>query len=39
MASKLRDALLDIQEGKIDDPFGWVVDATDTKNLISFIDR
>lgn len=27
MSSRLRDALLDIQEGKAADPFGWVVPA------------
>ena len=37
MSSKLRDALLDIQEGKADDPFGWVVDAVDRKTLTAFI--
>lgn len=37
MSSKLGDALLDIQEGKTDDPFGWVVDAADKKALTAFI--
>ncbi len=39
ISSKLRDALLDIQEGKTDDPFGWVVDASDKKALAAFISR
>jgi branched-chain amino acid aminotransferase len=39
MSSKLRDALLDIQEGKTDDPFGWVVDAVDNRGLTAFINR
>lgn len=30
MSSMLRDALLDIQEGKADDPFGWTVAAEHT---------
>lgn len=38
MSSRLRDALLDIQEGKADDPFGWVIDANDSKALAAFID-
>jgi len=29
LSSRLRDALLDIQEGKAEDPFGWVVPAAD----------
>ncbi len=37
ISSKLGDALLDIQEGKTDDPFGWVVDAADKKALAAFI--
>lgn len=38
MSSQLRDALLDIQEGKAADPFGWVVDATDPKALTRYIE-
>ena len=38
MSSKLRDALLDIQEGKSDDPFGWVVDAADQQALTAYIN-
>ena len=38
LSSKLRDALLDIQEGKTGDPFGWVVDAADRKALATFIN-
>jgi len=36
MSSMLRDALLDIQEGKVDDPFGWVIGANDSQ-LAAFI--
>ncbi|MGI9262717.1 MAG: branched-chain amino acid aminotransferase [Woeseiaceae bacterium] len=39
MSAKLRDALLDVQEGETDDPFGWVVDATDARAVAAFIDR
>jgi branched-chain amino acid aminotransferase len=38
MSSMLRDALLDIQEGKAEDPFGWVVDAGDS-NLDAHLAR
>ena len=38
MSARLRDALLDIQEGKADDPFGWVIEAADRK-LAEFIAR
>lgn len=38
MSSMLRDALLDIQEGKADDPFGWVVNAGDA-DLGAYIAR
>ena len=34
----LRDALLDIQEGKCDDPFGWVIGAGDREALTAFIN-
>jgi branched-chain amino acid aminotransferase len=39
VSARLRDALLDIQEGKADDPFDWVVDATDGARLAEFIAR
>ena len=39
LSSTLRDALLDIQEGRADDPFGWVVDAADRQALAAFINR
>ena len=39
VSSKLKDALLDIQEGKIDDPFGWVIQATETEALTTFIKQ
>ncbi len=38
MSFQLRDALLDIQEGKAGDPFGWVADATDPDALTRFIE-
>ena len=34
---RLRDALLDIQEGKIPDPFGWTIDASDREALCEYI--
>ena len=37
VSAMLRDALLDIQEGKADDSFGWVIDSGDTKALAEFI--
>jgi branched-chain amino acid aminotransferase len=37
LSAKLRDALLDIQVGKADDPFGWVIDATDGRAVAEFI--
>ncbi len=39
LSSTLRDALLDIQEGKTDDPFGWLIGAADTEGLTAFINR
>jgi branched-chain amino acid aminotransferase len=38
LSSRLRDKLLDIQEGKTDDPFGWVIDAADSKSLAAYIN-
>jgi branched-chain amino acid aminotransferase len=38
MSSRLRDELLDIQEGKTDDPFGWVIDPADTEALAAYIN-
>lgn len=38
MSFRLRDALLDIQEGHCDDPFGWVIDAGDRKALAAFLE-
>jgi branched-chain amino acid aminotransferase len=38
LSSRLRDALLDIQESKKADPFGWVVDAADVSALVDFIE-
>jgi len=34
VAMQLRSAILDIQEGRSDDPFGWVVDAADLEALL-----
>ncbi|MCW8871364.1 branched-chain amino acid aminotransferase [Pseudomonadota bacterium] len=34
MAARLRSAILDIQEGRSDDPFGWMVDAADFEALL-----
>jgi hypothetical protein len=33
VANRLRAAILDIQEGRADDPFGWMVKAADTAEL------
>jgi branched-chain amino acid aminotransferase len=38
LSSKLRDALLDIQQGKSGDPFGWVIDAADRRALAAYLD-
>ena len=38
MSAQLRDALLDIQEAKTEDPFGWVVDATDLSALTKYLE-
>lgn len=35
LAIKLRGALLDIQEGRADDPFDWTVPAEDTGSLLA----
>jgi branched-chain amino acid aminotransferase len=37
-ASRLREALLDIQEGKTDDTFGWVISAADAARLARFLE-
>ena len=37
ISSRLRDALLDIQEGRTEDPFGWVIGATDSNVLATFL--
>jgi hypothetical protein len=39
MSCRLGDALLDIQEGKVDDPFGWIIDAADCDVLAEFVNR
>ena len=39
VSATLRDALLDIQEGRVSDPFGWVVDAVDAEGLIASLIR
>jgi branched-chain amino acid aminotransferase len=33
VAARLKGALLDIQEGRSEDPFGWVVDSRDSQQL------
>ena len=38
LSSRLRDELLDIQEGKTDDPFDWVIDAADREALAAYIN-
>jgi branched-chain amino acid aminotransferase len=38
VANKMRDALLDIQEGKSSDPFGWIIGATKRTALTTFIE-
>ena len=38
LSSTLRDALLDIQEGKSGDLFGWVIDAADRRALAAFLN-
>jgi len=39
MSSRLRDALLDIQEGKTADPYGWVVDGVDREALAAYLEE
>ena len=39
LSSRLRAALLDIQEGKAGDSFGWVIDAADREALAASIGR
>jgi branched-chain amino acid aminotransferase len=39
MAATLRAALLDIQEGRADDPFGWVVDPRDGQALATQLEN
>ena len=39
VSSMLRDALLDIQEGKADDSFGWLIGAGDAQRLAAFLNR
>ena len=39
MSSRLRDVLLDIQEGRGEDPFGWTVPATDAAAVVEYIGR
>lgn len=35
VAERLRNAILDIQEGRSDDPFGWMVDAGNLDSLLA----
>jgi len=37
VSARLRDALLDIQEGRSADPFGWTVDATDAAAIRGYV--
>ena len=37
ISARLRDALLDIQEGRSADPFGWTVDATNSARLRRYV--
>lgn len=39
MAAILRNALLDIQECRTPDPFGWVVDPRDSEALTAFLEK
>ena len=39
VAAKLRKALLDIQEGREKDPFGWVIDPGDSQKLATMLER
>ena len=38
VANQLRDDLLDIQEGKARDSFGWIIDAMDENGLAAYIN-
>ena len=39
MAATLRSALLDIQESRVPDPFGWVIDLRDREALAAFLEK
>ncbi len=39
MAATLKHALLAIQEGREEDPFGWVVDSRDSQALAALLDN
>ena len=39
MAATLRSALLDIQEGRVPDPFGWVIDPRDREALAALLEK
>ena len=39
MAATLRSALLDIQESRVPDPFGWVIDPRDREALAAFLEK
>ena len=39
MAAILKDALLDIQEGRAADPFGWILDPRDSQQLASQLNN
>jgi branched-chain amino acid aminotransferase len=38
MAAKLKNALLNIQEGRDEDPFGWMADPRDSVQLAARLD-
>ncbi|MEC7907457.1 MAG: branched-chain amino acid aminotransferase [Verrucomicrobiota bacterium] len=39
MAMTLRSALLDIQESRVPDPYGWVIDPRDREPLAAFLEK
>ena len=39
MSEQLKDALLDIQEGRAEDPFDWTIPADDPLQLASYLQR
>ena len=39
MAATLRSALLDIQESRVPDPFGWVIDPQNSQVLAEYLEK